>query len=115
MSFEHQVQRCRYELKYVIDEVTAARVRDFARCHLQRDEHSAPEMRYSHPIYSVYVDGPGLCLYRATCQGQLNRYKLRVRYYNENPWSPVFFEIKRRVHEAILKERAIVRRECMAE
>jgi SPX domain protein involved in polyphosphate accumulation len=70
-------------------------------------------MRYAYPIYSIYLDGPGLALYNATLQGQKNRYKLRIRYYDHNPWSPVFFEIKRRVNDVILKDRAVVRRECL--
>lgn len=113
MSFNHQLQRNRFELKFILDENTARYVRDFARSHLQRDDHAIPELHYAYPIYSLYLDSPGLTLYRATVEGQMNRYKLRIRYYNEKPWSPVFFEIKRRVNEVILKERAIVKRERM--
>lgn len=115
MSFNHQLQRNRFELKFIIDDNTARRVRDFARCHLERDAHAIPELHYAYPIYSLYLDSPGLTLYRATVEGQMNRYKIRIRYYDENPWSPVFFEIKRRVNDTILKERAIVKRERMAD
>jgi SPX domain protein involved in polyphosphate accumulation len=113
MAFDHQMQRSRYELKYVIDEPTARAVRDFARSYLQRDEHSIPSLGYAYPIYSIYLDGNGLPLYNATFQGQKNRYKLRIRYYDHNPWSPVFFEIKRRLNDVILKDRAVVRRDSM--
>jgi hypothetical protein len=112
---QHQLQRQRFELKYLIDEATARQVRDFARCHLLRDDHAIPELRYAYPIYSLYLDGPGLQLYRATVEGQMNRFKLRIRYYNDRPASPVFFEIKRRVNEAIMKERAVVRRERLSD
>jgi SPX domain protein involved in polyphosphate accumulation len=44
-----------------------------------------------------------------------NRYKLRIRYYNDNPKSPVFFELKRRVHDVILKDRACVKRQSVKE
>jgi hypothetical protein len=113
MALNDQMMRSRFELKYIIDEVTARQVRDFARSYLQRDEHSLPELHYAYPIYSVYLDNPGLKLYNSTIQGEKNRYKLRIRYYDFNPWSPIFFELKRRVNEVILKDRAIVRRECL--
>jgi hypothetical protein len=44
MAFDHQLMRSRFELKYIIDEVTARGVRDFARSYLQRDEHAIPAM-----------------------------------------------------------------------
>jgi hypothetical protein len=113
MTADHRYQRNRYELKYVIDEPCARRVRDFVRCHLRRDEHAIPEMRFSYPIYSIYLDGPGLNLYRQTTQGQKNRFKLRVRYYDHEPAHPVFFEVKRRINEIIIKERAVVRRDAL--
>lgn len=113
MGFEHQIQRQRFEYKYLIDEATAHSVRDFARSYLQHDEHARPEMGYSYPIYSLYLDSPGLTLYRSTIEGMMNRFKLRIRYYDDNPRNPVFFEIKRRVNECILKERAVVKRDRM--
>ena len=115
MAFDHQLQRSRYELKYVIDESTARTVRDFARSYLQRDEHAIPAMGHAYPIYSVYLDSPAWTLYNSTVQGQKNRYKLRIRYYNDNPKSPVFFELKRRVHDVILKDRACVKRQSVSE
>jgi len=113
MAFDHHLMRSRYELKYIIDEVTARGVRDFARSFLQRDEHAIPSLGYAYPIYSIYLDSPGFTLYNSTVQGQKNRYKLRVRYYNDNPKSPVFFELKRRVHDVILKDRACVKRDSV--
>ncbi len=111
--FEHHYQRSRYELKYLIDEPCARQVRDFVRSYLKRDPHAKPQMRYAYPIYSLYLDDPGLMLFRATVQGQKNRIKLRVRYYDHNPSSPLFCEIKRRVNDVILKQRAIIRREAL--
>jgi hypothetical protein len=111
LPFRHQASR--YELKYIIDERCARGVRDFVRSHLRRDPHAIPEMRCSYPIYSLYLDGPGLTLYTATQQAQKNRYKLRIRYYDHEPTSPVFFEIKRRVGDVIIKDRTCVQRESM--
>jgi hypothetical protein len=56
-----------------------------------------------------------LSLYTATFQGHKNRYKLRLRYYDDQPHTPVFFEIKRRVNEIIIKEKAGVRKQSVRE
>jgi len=72
---------------------------------------SQPELAY--PIHSLYLDSNNLRTYRETINGTNNRYKLRLRYYNDEPGSPVFFEIKRRQNDAILKQRAGVRRNAV--
>jgi hypothetical protein len=102
----------RFELKYVIPEDCARACRDFARSYLVPDPHADPAKGYSYPIHSVYLDDPACSLARGTIDGLKNRFKLRVRYYDSKPASPVFFEIKRRVNDVILKERAMV---CRAE
>ncbi len=51
--------------------------------------------------------------YRSTINGDKNRYKLRLRFYNDRPDSPVFFEIKRRVNNCILKQRGGVKKEAV--
>jgi len=61
-------------------------------------------------VHSLYLDSDDLYTYRATINGIKNRYKLRLRYYNEKPDSPVFFEIKRRTNSTISKQRGGVRR-----
>lgn len=104
------MQRSRYELKYRIDERRARGVRDFIRGHLVRDSYARPQLGGSYPIYSIYLDSPSLHLFNATVSGHKNRFKLRARYYDPDPNSPVFFEIKRRVNDVILKERAAVKR-----
>ena len=53
-------------------------------------------------------------LFRSTINGDKNRYKLRLRFYNDLPDSPVFFEIKRRVNGCILKQRGGVRKSAVA-
>jgi SPX domain protein involved in polyphosphate accumulation len=113
MLFEHHYQRSRYELKYLIDEACARRVRDFVRPYLKRDCYANPAMRYAYPIYSLYLDDCALRMYREATQGQKNRFKLRVRYYDHKPTSPLFCEIKRRVNDVILKQRAMIKREAL--
>jgi hypothetical protein len=109
---ENLLLRSRFELKYIVSEPTAHEVRQFARNHLMPDPFANPAKGYSYPIYSVYLDNPGLALMNQTLEGLKNRFKLRVRFYDNNPEHPVFFEIKRRVNDAIVKSRAKVRRDA---
>jgi hypothetical protein len=113
MPFTDHMQRNRFELKYIIDERRAQGVRDFIRPYLVHDRFARPELEWAYPIYSIYLDSPSLDLYNATMCGHKNRFKLRARYYDDRPESPVFFEIKRRVNDVILKDRAAVRRSCV--
>ena len=105
-----RLQLQRLELKYRIAEGTAECVRDFVRSFLEIDEYGMGQPELSYPIHSLYLDSNDLLTYRETINGTNNRYKLRLRYYDERPGSPVFFEIKRRQNDAILKQRAGVRR-----
>jgi SPX domain protein involved in polyphosphate accumulation len=61
-------------------------------------------------VYSLYLDSPDLLTFAATLQGKRNRFKLRLRFYEDTPDAPVFFEIKRRENDVILKQRACVHR-----
>lgn len=109
-----KMQSSRFELKYVIDETTALRMRDFARCYLDPDEYARKQPDFSYPVHSTYLDSDDLYTYRTTTNGDRNRFKLRVRFYDDDPRSPVFFEIKRRSNNCILKQRCAVRRPAAA-
>jgi hypothetical protein len=113
MVYHHHFQASRYELKYIIDERKAMEVRDFIQSYLVPDEHADPQAGNSYPVYSLYFDSPSLSLFRSTVDGQKNRFKLRIRFYDDNPGHPVFLEIKRRLNEVICKERACIRREAV--
>jgi hypothetical protein len=113
LPIRQHYQRSRYELKYLIDEPRARQVRDFTRCYLRRDPHAKADLGFLYPIYSLYFDDAGLMLYRATVQAQKNRFKMRVRYYDHKPQSPLFCEIKRRVNDVIIKQRAVIKRDAL--
>ena len=104
-----KMQKQRFELKYLIPEETALRVRDYVRCYLDLDEYSVGKPNFSYPVHSLYLDSDDLRLYWETINGNKNRYKLRLRYYSVDPDMPVFFEIKRRMNNCILKQRGGVR------
>jgi hypothetical protein len=107
------MQKQRFELKYLISEDTALMVRDFVRSYLDFDEYSVGKPNYSYPVHSLYLDSDSLQLYWETINGNKNRYKLRLRYYSTHADAPVFFEIKRRVNNCIMKQRGGVRQECV--
>jgi hypothetical protein len=108
-----KMQASRFELKYKLDEDTALRVRDFVRCYLEVDENGVGKPDFSYPVHSVYLDSDELKTYWDTINGDKNRFKLRIRFYDNNPANPVFFEIKRRMNNCIMKQRGCVRREAV--
>jgi hypothetical protein len=110
MPQNHQLQAQRFELKYLIPEELTPRIRSFVRSYLELDEFAAGPPEYSYTVYSIYLDSDDLKTYHWTLNGNDDRFKLRVRYYDRNRDNPVFFETKRRLNDCILKERCGVRR-----
>jgi hypothetical protein len=110
MAQDHTLMSSRFELKYLIPEKTALQVRTFVQQYLEVDEFGVGQPNLSYPVHSLYLDSDDLEIQRRTVNGDKNRWKLRVRYYNESEKTPVFFEIKRRMKDVILKQRATVRR-----
>ena len=135
-----RLQSQRFELKFLIDEQQVPAIRDFVRSYLVADEfntHNPKNLESEHEklhrrleeltaklrtqnlmegllnsywVNSLYLDSPALDLAHATIEGNKNRYKLRIRFYDEKPDSPVYFEIKQRKNDIILKQRAMVYR-----
>ena len=107
---DDQMQLQRWELKYIIPEDVALAVRDFVRPYLELDEYGAKRPDLSYTIHNLYLDSEDLEIYWGTINGDKNRYKLRLRFYEDKPQAPIFFEIKRRMNEAFLKQRGGVKR-----
>ena len=112
MSQDHRLQQQRFELKYLVDEAITPALRDFVSSYLELDDYGARRPDMSYPVYSVYLDSDGLETYQAAVNGVRNRFKLRLRYYSDDPDGPVFFEVKAREDNCILKQRCGVRREA---
>src|SRR5438876_727901 len=110
---EDKMQQQRFELKYIIKEDVALAVRDFVGSYLEIDEYGATLPNFSYPVHSLYLDSDGLGLYHSTINGDKNRYKLRLRFYDNRAEAPVFFEIKRRMNNIIAKQRGGVRRDAV--
>ncbi len=108
------MQLQRWELKYIVPEETALGVREFVRPYLALDEYGVGRPNLSYPIHNLYLDSDDLRIYWGTINGDKNRYKLRIRFYEDNAKAPIFFEIKRRMNDAILKQRGGVKRPAVA-
>jgi hypothetical protein len=107
------LQHQRLELKYIVPEQVALAVRDFVSSYLTLDVFGTRQPGLSYPVHSLYLDSDDLAFYWHTINGNKNRFKLRLRYYDDRPASPVFFEIKRRMNAAILKQRGAVKRRAV--
>src|SRR6266566_3058040 len=108
-----RLQHQRYELKYHVAEAKALRIRDFVQGYLKVDEYSALQTGLSYPALSLYLDSDRLDTHWHTVNGNRNRFKLRLRYYDDEPDTPVFFEIKRRKDNVMLKDRGGVRKSAV--
>ena len=116
-----RMQQSRFELKYHLSEEKALRIRQFVQGHIMAnsscrfglDEFSVGKPNFSYAVHSLYLDSDTLETYWDTINGDKNRFKLRIRYYDSNPGSPVFFEIKRRQDHCILKQRGGVKKEMV--
>jgi hypothetical protein len=97
--------RCRYECKYQLSEAKAAAVEKFIQPYIHPDRYCKLQPTGYYPIVSLYLDSPNLTLCKETLTGKKNRFKLRIRGYNDDPAYPKFFEIKRRLNVVIIKDR----------
>ena len=104
------MQLQRWELKYIVPEDKALAIREFVRPYLTLDEYGVGRTNLSYAIHNLYLDSDDLSIYWGTINGNKNRYKLRIRFYEDNPKAPIFFEIKRRMNDAIIKQRGGVKR-----
>jgi hypothetical protein len=108
-----RMQEQRFELKYLIEEARAAQIRPFVQQYLSVDPFGERQPDLSYPVHSLYLDSDSLETYWHTVNGNPNRFKLRLRYYDDHPDTPCFFEIKRRLNHIILKERGGVRKSAV--
>ncbi len=111
-AFQNRFERL--ELKYLIDEITAERIRGDIEPYCNPDPHSegcaiGRAGRAGYDIRSLYLDSPALAFHAAKLRCDPYRIKLRVRTYSDT--SAATLEIKRRDCQIIDKTRAVVDRE----
>ncbi len=99
----------RHELKYFVRPHELDAAREMLAPFMQPDPYArrCPDGRYT--VRSIYFDTPDLRFYHEKLAGIKVRKKLRVRTYNcRGADSIAFFEIKRKVGNAVRKERVRV-------
>ncbi|MFY9344015.1 MAG: polyphosphate polymerase domain-containing protein [Planctomycetota bacterium] len=106
--------RNRHECKFLVPESTAAVVLRRVLPHVEPDPFARASADHSYPIASLYLDDQVQSLYRETVEGQSQRFKLRVRTYDDDPAAPVFLEIKRRHDKIVQKMRCPLGRHLLA-
>lgn len=104
---------CRYELKYRIPETKARMIAQYIQSYIRPDKYSEKCPDFAYPLASLYFDSDAFHLCHETIEGKKNRFKLRIRCYDDNPQSPCFFEIKRRINSVIVKDRARLARDMI--
>lgn len=95
----------RYEIKYLLPERVVPKIRASIAPYCKRDKYANAEGYYS--IRSLYLDTENYDLFWANAREQRDRFKVRIRNYPGKN-SPVFFEVKRRVGDVIVKSRSVV-------
>jgi hypothetical protein len=100
-----QVEFERLELKYLVDEATAEKVRRAILPFCAPDEHNGRSGR-GYWISSLYFDSPRLAFFRANERADPDRFKLRARIYK--PGGDVHLEIKRKRGDIVRKDRVVV-------
>lgn len=111
----NRLQSQRFEKKYRISEYKAQQIRHFVNQYLDLDEYGVSKPDLSYRVHSLYIDSATMKTYHDTINGTRNRYKLRLRYYENGSHHPVYFEIKRRFNNVIVKKRAKVYRDVVPE
>ena len=79
--------------------------------YIERDVYCTDDRGYLN--LSLYLDNPQCSLYWSSSLGEKNRFKLRFRSYTSDTDGFVILEIKRRINQVILKERAKMHREVI--
>lgn len=110
MVEDDQVQRRCFEAKYLVTETAMSAVRDCMRRHLEPESFSSVWTRGLYSVHSCYLDSDELTTHRAAVGGARNRFVLRLRCYDDQPGTPVFFEVKAHTDTCIVRQRCAVRR-----
>ena len=101
MADTRETRAAACEIKFVIDDRLAPRVKEWARTHLQPDPHGCGTFRDEYRISTLYFDTRGFdVLHRNDSFG---RAKYRVRRYGDS--NSVFFERKLRKPGLLIKRR----------
>ena len=99
----------RYEIKYAVQERQVPAIREFFLPHMQLDPYSE-RVGGGYPISSLYLDNGRRLFAHETSDGVKQRFKMRIRAYDDDPAASVFCELKHRDGDVISKTRVRVAR-----
>lgn len=104
------ISASRFEIKYAVAPSQRVALMSDVAVLMQRDPH-VPIGSAGYHISSLYFDTGSFSAYRDKLAGILRRKKYRIRTYRENP-DHLFFEIKERFSNRILKRRTRIDMDC---
>jgi SPX domain protein involved in polyphosphate accumulation len=93
-----------------VSERQVEHLRDCISPFVRPDEFAPQRGLPRYPVCSLYLDSDDLQLYSQTAAGEKQRFKLRVRTYDDDPTSAAFLEVKQRDGDLVHKRRAAVER-----
>lgn len=97
----------RKEYKYFVSYELLEPLRDRFLQYMEHDDFCRDREANQYCVRSVYLDTPRLLFYHEKIEGLKVRKKLRIRVYNTlEPDTVAFLEIKRKIDNAVFKERA---------
>lgn len=94
----------RFEYKFYVHKSKIPLLRNIILTKLKLDEHVNPERRH-YTVRSIYFDSLELKHYHEKIAGLKHRKKVRLRGYDYDSNSTVFFEVKRKFEEPGMKNR----------
>ena len=105
-----QLRFQRRELKYYLPEQVYPELMRLISGYMKLDEHLEEAGSSNYVVRSLYLDTDDLKCYYEKLDGVHTRRKFRIRAYGHES-SSVFFEIKRRYNNTVVKDRAVGRYE----
>lgn len=94
----------RYEYKFYVHKHKIPLLRNIILTKLKLDDNVNPERKH-YTVRSIYFDSIDLKHYNDKIMGLKHRKKVRLRGYDFDPNSTVFFEVKRKFEEPGMKNR----------
>ncbi len=101
---KYDIQLDRNEAKYIIPESLVPDIREFISPFCSPDPHGKGNPP-QYMITTLQLDTPDLALHHAKEHEAINRFKLRVRTYDEPGTGPIFLEVKQKIRGTIMKSR----------
>ncbi len=98
----------RYEAKYIIPRKLVPQIREFIEPFCKADPHTETDFPPEYTITTLQLDTHDFALHHAKEREALKRFKLRIRTYGDIGSAPIFTEVKSKLGNIIIKNRASI-------